>query len=732
MTRSTSFAADQPDGKAQRLGSSCGSDRDDDMPDLLAGAGLAELDAQQAAQRMELEQRLQAQVRSPPHPHPPPTHTHDHHHRHNHPHHHHTETHRLQLAAVATRCPPALPCFSAAVRGDASFAPLRLAGRAGFCLPACLPAWMNPTPAASPPRPAIPLQREREEAYERALEARRQELAAQQAAQQAALLAAAAATLSAPARAAPGCLAGLPAGEAAVAEESSLAGSEGQDQPGTPDQQDDQPATPNAAQAAAAQAANVGACQNSSSGGTNSPELRCGGEHNATGGGGAAAETTGAPPPHANASLLAEAAGLASFQARPAAPSSLAQHGPFAGLAAMLGQPTSGSAATSLFAEAAPTTAGSSLFGSPALTGMLGEAASASPHSAALGSSLPSPMAGSPYLQGMAGAARPPARSPSARPPCGAWLPGPLHSGRGASRMLPCLEACAQPCSVWRGPPTHMFAPSLSPPTRISAAADSPTSARAISGRVGFGCHSPPGSAAPFPSPAGGGLPPQQRAGLPPLPSGRQPSLGGALTAGVGPAVAPTSPAEADHALSMHLQDALFVGSPGGSPASLAPLQRRQSLFGALTPRGTGGEAGDDADSRHLLSSSLSCLDDSGAGGESLLARHLSATGSGSGSGSMASAADQVVASLRQQPQAGWPGAGEVPDTATLLGGAAGTGSPTPRAAPLSPASSVQRALSGLAADPNGDESAEPTRHLWIGNLGTRTPRQSLKTIFEQ
>ncbi|EFN59922.1 hypothetical protein CHLNCDRAFT_17893, partial [Chlorella variabilis] len=25
-----------------------------------------------------------------------------------------------------------------------------------------------------------------------------------------------------------------------------------------------------------------------------------------------------------------------------------------------------------------------------------------------------------------------------------------------------------------------------------------------------------------------------------------------------------------------------------------------------------------------------------------------------------------------------------------------------------------------------------PTRHLWIGNLGTRTPRALLKTLFER
>lgn len=271
-----------------------------------------------------------------------------------------------------------------------------------------------------------------------------------------------------------------------------------------------------------------------------------------------------------------------------------------------------------------------------------------------------------------------------------------------------------------------------------------------MSAQTPRGCPSPPGSSAPFPSPAGSGPLLQQRSGLPPLPVSRQPSLAAGLAApgrsvgGPATSMAP-SPADADQALSMHMQDALFVGSPAASPGSaLAALQqasphRRQSLFAALAPRGAAGEAGDhDVHSSHLLSGSLSCLEDGGAAGE-LLARHLSASHSGSlsGSGSMAGTADQLIASLRQQ-HSGWPAGSDAAgaqggDVAALLGGAAAAaGSPTQCAAPLSPAGSAQRGLGDLGCDPSGDESAEPTRHLWIGNLGTRTPRQVLKTIFER
>jgi hypothetical protein len=47
---------------------------------------------------------------------------------------------------------------------------------------------------------------------------------------------------------------------------------------------------------------------------------------------------------------------------------------------------------------------------------------------------------------------------------------------------------------------------------------------------------------------------------------------------------------------------------------------------------------------------------------------------------------------------------------------------------PLSDSGSVEDR--GKGGDP--DVSGEPTRHLWIGNLGTRTPRAVLKTIFEK
>lgn len=60
-TRSTSFAAEQPDEKVQRLGSSAGSgspDSEDSLPTLATD----EAAAAEAAQQEELEQRLRAQV----------------------------------------------------------------------------------------------------------------------------------------------------------------------------------------------------------------------------------------------------------------------------------------------------------------------------------------------------------------------------------------------------------------------------------------------------------------------------------------------------------------------------------------------------------------------------------------------------------------------------------------------------------------------------------------------
>lgn len=241
----------------------------------------------------------------------------------------------------------------------------------------------------------------------------------------------------------PDGLAQLPTGEATIAGESSLAGSDGQDQPGTPDQQDDQPATPNAAQAAsaaAARAAEGGAAHNSSSsGGSNSPDLLCGGEEGLAGAAGiVAGEAAAVPQPPGSVGQLGGAAGLASFQARPpglaalgAAPQAPLQVQPtVGGLSAPLDLPPgggSGGAPASLFAEPAPTTAGSSLFGSPAMVGGL-LVDSASPHSARLGSSLPTSMAGSPFMPGMAGETPAPAR----RPACSRSVVLALRSGLNA------------------------------------------------------------------------------------------------------------------------------------------------------------------------------------------------------------------------------------------------------------------------------------------------------------
>jgi hypothetical protein len=92
-------------------------------------------------------------------------------------------------------------------------------------------------------------------------------------------------------------------------------------------------------------------------------------------------------------------------------------------------------------------------------------------------------------------------------------------------------------------------------------------------------------------------LPPRQ--GLPPLPnSSRQQNFGAALAAAAAAAnggyssqaaAVPAAPA-ADQMLSLHLQDALFVGSPAmpsPSAAQQAAAQQHQALFAALAPGGS-------------------------------------------------------------------------------------------------------------------------------------------------
>jgi hypothetical protein len=104
----------------------------------------------------------------------------------------------------------------------------------------------------------------------------------------------------------------------------------------------------------------------------------------------------------------------------------------------------------------------------------------------------------------------------------------------------------------------------------------------------------PPSSGAPFSSPS---LPPRQ--GLPPLPnSSRQQNFGAALAAaaaaanggyGSQAAAVPAAPA-ADQMMSLHLQDALFVGSPAmpsPSAAQQAAALQHQALFAALAPGGS-------------------------------------------------------------------------------------------------------------------------------------------------
>ena len=502
--------------------------------------------------------------------------------------------------------------------------------------------------------------------------------------------------------AAPGVASRLPAssgGESAADENESQASSssDGRDQPGTPDQQDE-PAMPNAAAAAAAAAG--APLEHTSSGGSSSPEPQL-----------PADEQLLAPQPPAASPFAADVAaapagtgggllqgvsfaGLtdAAVQAQAMLPSLdlLQQQASLSALTGSLARP--GSAAGSLFEELTARGASSSLFGSPSFSCSLLDGTS-SPHSSALPSPYyPSSAAGSPLLQTLAGQLR-------------------LRGEGGNRYVLPaCLPALqCQPAHLAPGfasrPACTMHRCTLCSPA--APAVGSPTAARPLSGHVSArGAASPPGSAAPHPSLANGAALPQPRAGLPPLPTGRQSALGGP-TAG-GP--------NADHLLSTHLADALFVGSPAPSPSSSLPAhhalsspQQRQSLFAALAPAGCSGGGDADADSVHLLSSSLSCLEEASSR-ELLLSRHLSASGSGASSlGASAS------------------------EAAMLAAAAAGMGLP-PHSVLGSPGGGADSGSEGSQrmGDLNSDESLEPTRHLWIGNLGTRTPRTVLKGMFER
>jgi hypothetical protein len=259
------------------------------------------------------------------------------------------------------------------------------------------------------------VQQEREEAYERALELRRQELQAlklqqqqqQQAAEQAASDAGAARSSTLQSE----------EGEDEEEEEDDddesqqTQSSDGKDHPGTPDQQDDQPATPSAQAAAAVAAAGgvdggleatAGGSSSGGSGGSNSPVP-------------AAPLTLQLEQPAEavlNSGMAGAAGGSNSLGLGPAQHHQQRQHqqqqhqlpeSAFASLSGLdlatslsLGAPSG-----SLFADQP---SGGSLFGSPAMSGcsslLLG---TASPHAGALGNfdSLSSSMAGSPFPQAM-------------------------------------------------------------------------------------------------------------------------------------------------------------------------------------------------------------------------------------------------------------------------------------------------------------------------------------------
>jgi hypothetical protein len=178
-------------------------------------------------------------------------------------------------------------------------------------------------------------------------------------------------------------------------------------------------------------------------------------------------------------------------------------------------------------------------------------------------------------------------------------------------------------------------------------------------------------------------------------------------------------------------------------------------LFASLSASDGDGEGdGEDGNSSHLLSSSLSCLDDG-----PMIGRTSSSSSPGSGSPitAAAAAAEKQLAAFTAADalmNGTWGGAdggtecqrGTGPDlNSDEVGGrwpaclcehlparlltcghsAACTVTLCRRCARTH---TYTHSLSLCHAV----QSPEPTRHLWIGNLGTRTPRALLKTLFER
>ncbi|KAL4856776.1 Flowering time control protein FPA [Chlorella vulgaris] len=282
----------------------------------------------------------------------------------------------------------------------------------------------------------------------------------------------------------------------------------------------------------------------------------------------------------------------------------------------------------------------------------------------------------------------------------------PFGADLDAGRSLAGLSAAT---SMYSEPGCSLFgSPSLSNSVAGTGPSGSPQAAFSITGSGPFGGSASP---APYTSPSPGPAPLHSRSGLPPLP-GRPHAFGAALAAAAGPngtaaaAVAAVA-ADRDRLLSIRLQDALFVGSPSPSapnPGHQQSSPRHHSLFASLSASDGDGEGdGEDGNSSHLLSSSLSCLDDG-----PMIGRTSSSSSPGSGSPitAAAAAAEKQLAAFT---------AADALMNGTWGGADGGT--------------ECQR---GTGPDLNSDESPEPTRHLWIGNLGTRTPRALLKTLFER
>ncbi len=540
---------------------------------------------------------------------------------------------------------------------------------------------------------------EREEAYERALEQRRQELAALQAAAEAATAGGVASVAAA--------VAGLPAVAAGTAggeedeEQSELqsvgSGTSESKQPGTPDHGEDLGATGTASATPAVEGMAAGgpAAGSGSDGSGSSPEPEA-----------ALAQAAGVPlapaaAAAASTSLLSSGlSALAAQQAQRAPLQPQAQQGLLSGTFAGLGplgllqqqQQQAAAAAAALDISRPPSgaahgllgTTSGSLFGSPAMAaGLAGLPGTAASLGGSVDGSLSSSLAGSPF-------------------------PG------------------------------------------ASLGAGSPSAARPLSAAAGLTSMSPPGSLAPFPSPSSA---PARPPGLPPLPGSRSASFGASLAGGVGQpaaaaaaaAAAAVSAADSDQMLSMRLQDALFVGSPAmASPGPSAHARRaaspqaisghRHPLFAGLARDGgqlsAGGEADDDADSIHLLSSSLSCLDDDAGDGRGLVARTMSGNGSLHGGflaggearqrqeAAAAAAAESLMAGLRQQGLL----SRDVSDPALLaqLSGAAATSLGSPGGGSEgSVGSAAQRGSKDLNSDEVSlNRSCRPRQRLCVSGLG--------------